>query len=159
MKKLLLVTLLTISTSLFAQNSPKDDIAIIQSVYGKSKKEIVGAYLNLQDPQAKAFWTVYDAYEAERKVLAQKKMQIIVDYADNYSNLTNESADALAKASIENSLDHDKLFAKYYGRTKKAVGAINAAKFIQLEVYMQTTIRSEIQDAIPFIGELENTKI
>ena len=37
--------------------------------------------------------------------------------------------------------------------------AVNAAKFIQLEVYLQTIIRSEILESIPFIGELDKSKI
>jgi hypothetical protein len=32
---------------------------------------------------------------------------------------------------------------------------LNASKFIQMEVYMQTAVRSELQEALPFIGELQ----
>lgn len=158
MKKLFLVTLFTISAAVFAQNTTKEDVDIIQSVYGKTKKDIVAAYMNLQEPQATTFWSVYDAYEVERKVIGQKKMQIIEEYAANYSKLTDENADVIAKASLKNSADYDKLFTKYYGKSKKILGALNAAKFIQLEVYLQTTVRSEIQNAIPFIGELDKSK-
>jgi hypothetical protein len=41
---------------------------------------------------------------------------------------------------------------------KKQVGALEAAKFIQVESYFQTAIRSEVQDAIPLIGEIDRTK-
>lgn len=62
--------------------------------------------MQLTGAQADAFWKVYDAYEVDRKVLGQKKFQLIKAYA---------------------------------------------------EIYLQTSIRSAIQDEIPFIGEIDRT--
>jgi F0F1-type ATP synthase membrane subunit b/b' len=156
MKKLFLFLAIIASTSIFAQST--DDVILVQSLYGKSKGDIIKDYLNLAEPQATAFQAIYDNYEAERKALGQKKMQIINDYAINYDKITDEKADELAKNNLKNNVDFEKLLSKAYGKAKKAVGPINAAKFIQLEQYFQTTIRSAVQDEIPFIGELEKTK-
>ena len=156
MKKLFLFLAIIASTSIFAQST--DDVILVQSLYGKSKGDIIKDYLNLAEPQATAFQAVYDNYEAERKALGQKKIQIINDYAINYDKITDEKADELAKTNLKNNVDFEKLLSKAYGKAKKAVGPINAAKFIQLEQYFQTTIRSAVQDEIPFIGELEKTK-
>ncbi|MBP1222528.1 hypothetical protein [Flavobacterium sp. 1355] len=156
MKKLFLSLAIIISVSSFAQSA--DDVALVQSLYGKSKGDIIRDYLNLPEPQAAAFQAVYDNYEAERKALGQKKMQIISDYATNYDNITDEKADELAKNNLKNNVDFEKLLSKAYGKAKKAIGSINAAKFIQLEQYFQTTVRSSVQDEIPFIGELDKIK-
>lgn len=156
MKKLFLFLAIAASTSLFAQSA--DDVALVQSLYGKSKGDIIKDYLNLSEPQATAFNAVYDSYETERKALSQKKIQIINDYAVNYDKITDEKADELAKNNLKNNVDFEKLLSKAYGKAKKAVGPVNAAKFIQLEQYFQTTIRSAVQDQIPFIGELDKTK-
>lgn len=156
MKKLFLFLAIIASTSIFAQST--DDVILVQSLYGKSKGDIIKDYLNLSEPQATAFQTVYDNYEAERKALGQKKMQIINDYAINYDKITDEKADELAKTNLKNNVDFEKLLSKAYGKAKKAIGSINAAKFIQLEQYFQTTVRSTVQDEIPFIGELEKIK-
>ena len=85
-------------------------------------------------------------------------MQIISDYATNYATLDDAKADAIAKASLVNNLAYEKLYAKYYGKSKKVIGALNAAKFIQLETALHTVIREETQNAIPFIGEIDRTK-
>ena len=42
MEKLLMGLLLISSTGLIAQSGMKDDISVIQSIYGKSKKDLVG---------------------------------------------------------------------------------------------------------------------
>jgi hypothetical protein len=158
MKKLFLVLLLTASVSSFAQSVAKEDVEIIQSVYGKSKADLVKNYMGLSGTQATDFIAVYDQYEAERKTLGEKKIQIINDYANNYASLTDEKADELAQANLKNNLDFDKLHSKYYSKCKKVIGAKNAAKFMQLEIYLQTTILSEIQNSIPFIGEMDAIK-
>lgn len=160
MKKLSIILVLAIASfSSYAQSSYKEDVELVQSIYGKSKSDLVRQYMNLSDTQAAAFTKVYDNYEAERKTLGQKKLQLINDYATNYATLTDEKADELAKGALKNNQDYEKLYSKTYGQAKKVIGAINAAKFIQLEVYLQTVIRGEIQDTIPFIGELDKTKV
>ncbi|MGL2963793.1 hypothetical protein ACSVH2_08250 [Flavobacterium sp. RSB2_4_14] len=158
MKKLFLVVLLSTTVATFAQSTTKEELDIIQGVYGKSKKELAVAFMNLSEPQNAAFFKVYDAYELERKALGAKKVEIIESYAKDYYTLTDESADVLAKATLKNNADFEKLLSKYYGKAKKEVGAINAAKFMQFEIYLQTAVRSEIQEAVPFIGELDKTK-
>ncbi|WP_431241929.1 hypothetical protein ACQ9BO_18505 [Flavobacterium sp. P21] len=60
---------------------------------------------------------------------------------------------------MKNVGDYDKLLAKTYGKLKKAVGGLNATKFVQIEQYLQVTIRAAIQDQIPFIDEIDKTKI
>jgi hypothetical protein len=159
MKKLSLILVMAIASfSSYAQSSYKEDVELVQSIYGKSKSDLVKQYMNLSDTQNAAFTKVYDNYESERKALGQTKLQLINNYAENYATLTEEKADELAKGTLKNNQDYEKLYSKTYGQAKKAIGAINAAKFIQLEVYLQTVIRNEIQDAIPFIGELDKTK-
>jgi hypothetical protein len=160
MKKVIVILVLAVASfSSYAQSTFKEDVEIVQSVYGKSKSDLVKEYMNLSDEQATAFIKVYDNYEAERKALGQAKFQLINDYAANYNTLTDAKADELAKATLKNNLAYEKLYTKTYGHAKKAIGAINAAKFIQLEVYLQTTIRNEIQNSIPFIGELDKSKV
>lgn len=158
MKKVFLLLFVAVTTGVFAQSTNKEDLDVIQGLYGKSKKELAVAYMALPDDQATSFWAIYDAFEVERKALGQTKLAIIEDYAANYANLSNESADKIAKASLKNQMDYQKLFSKYYDKYKKVVGAVSAAKIIQFENYMQTAVQSEIQNAIPLVGEMEAMK-
>lgn len=156
MKKIFLVLVLAVTAGTFAQS--KEDVAIIQAVYGKSKADLVKQYLNLNEVQTAAFQPLYDKYETERKALGQKKIQIINDYATNYDTLDDAKAAELTEANLKNNLELEKLLSSTFGKVKKVIGGINAAKFVQLEQYLQITIRAEIQDSVPFIGELEKTK-
>jgi hypothetical protein len=158
MRKLLVIALLMVSSFSFAQSGVKEDIAVIQSLYGKSKQELVTAYMALKEPQASAFSKVYEDYETERKALGEKRLLLIADYANNFTTLTDDKADEIAKAMLKNNMSYEKLYAKYYGKVKAVLGAVDAAKFIQLENALHTAVRSETQDAIPFIGEIDRSK-
>ena len=158
MKRLFLIAALAISSASFAQSTIKEDIDVIQAEYGKTKKELVSTHLNLQGTQATAFWKVYDAYEVERKKLGEKRLRLINEYVNHLDSLTDAKADALVKATIQNNIAYENLYTKYYGLTKKAIGSVQAAKILQLEYALQTAIKAETQDAIPFIGEIDHSK-
>ncbi|HSN47447.1 MAG TPA: hypothetical protein VLR29_01680 [Flavobacterium sp.] len=157
MKKLFLFLLVAVTSGVFAQSTDKEDLEIIQGIYGKSKKELVQAYMTMPEFQAAGFWKIYDEFETERKALGTAKVKIINDYAVNYASLTDDAADKIARAGLKNNMDYQKLFSKYYDKYKRVVGAVNAAKIIQFENYMQTTVQAEIQNSIPFIGEMESS--
>lgn len=157
MKKILFILSLAFVLNATAQNS-MDEINMIQDLYGKSKTDVIHEYLGLTEAQETAFKPIYDKYEIERKALSQQKMRIIEDYANNYDTLSDAKATELTSANLKYNQDSEKLLAKTHSKLAKAIGGINAAKFVQLELYLQVTIRAEIQDAIPFIGELDKTK-
>jgi hypothetical protein len=158
MKKVVLGLLLMVSTASFAQTGIKQDIDVIQSIWGKTKQEVIKEAMELKGTESSNFWKIYDLYEGERKLIGEKRLRLINDYVENYETLTAGKADALVTAIINNNIATEKLYAKYYPKLKVAVGAINATKFLQIEAALQTAIKAETQDIIPFIGEIERTK-
>jgi len=137
---------------------PQTEIEVIQETWGMAKKELVSQYMQFNDSEAAAFWPVYEAYMAERQALGNDRIRILADYADNYERLTDQKADDLTYVSLVNDIKLDKLKKKYFKKFKKAVSPLRASQFMQLENYLQTAIRHEVQEAIPFIGELEQTR-
>ncbi len=159
MKKFIFIILgLALLSGVKAQSRTPDDLDIIQSVFGKEKKELVKTYMDLQGKADTAFWPIYDDYEAERRELVREKLAILAQYADNYAILNDEMVDKLSKDAFSNMKKTDKLHEKYYNKIKKAIGALKASKFMQMEIYLQRTVEATIMDEIPFIGELEILK-
>lgn len=144
------MALLQISS--FAQS---DETQLIQSIWGLEKRAIVTEYMKFNETEATAFWPVYEDYQVEVKKLGAERMAIISDYANNLSNLSNEKADELVAELLKNNIAVDKLQAKYYKKMKSGITSVRAAQFIQLEQYLQTMIRAEIQNNLPLIGELD----
>jgi hypothetical protein len=138
----------------------QDDILYVQSAYGKSKRDLMQQYMTFKDSSSgNKFWRLYDSYEAERKKLGQDYIQIIKQYADGYSTLDNTKADLLVTKVSANNMAYQKLYSTYYGKIKMAVGALKAAQFLQLESYLQNAVRMSVMDQIPFIGEIDRSKL
>jgi hypothetical protein len=114
--------------------------------------------MSLNEAEAAKFWPVYDEYSEKRKVLADDRIQILKSYADQYAGMTDDQSKALGKRYFKNESSILKLQQKYYNKISKSVSPLKAMQFMQAEIYIQTTLRSELQDAIPFIGEFEKTK-
>ena len=158
MKKILVFAFAAVITSGVYAQTNKEDVDMIQAMYGKAKKEIVIEYMKFSDAEKTAFWPVYDAFENERKELGRERITILTEYAQNYTSLNDTKAAELGKKAIDNNVALEKLNQKYFPKFSTAVGALKAAKYMQLELYMQTAVRSELQDQIPFIDELNKTK-
>jgi len=154
MKQLFFIAALFISTVGFAQ-SAQEEIDLMQSLYGMQKKEIVADFIKLEGPQKDAFWSIYDAYELERKVLGQRRLNLLATYAEFYSSLNDDATDILIKEMNDITITNDKLISKYYGKLKKKAGVKAAAQFVQIESYLLSDMRATVLEEIPFIGELD----
>lgn len=159
MKKLFIITATLMLSATFVKAQTADpELDYIKKAYSKEKKAIVNEYMQLDSLQGAKFWPVYAAYESGREKLALQRIRLLDEYDTNAASLTPELADKLASALLSNSVSLDKLNLEYYKKMKKAVAPINAAKFMQLEIYLQTTWRSVLQELVPLIGELDKSK-
>lgn len=158
MKKIILASLLLLFVApVFAQDA-QDDIKIIQTMYGKEKRALVGQYLALSVEDLAKFAPIYEAYEIERKELGKARLTNIAEYVNAYGSADEKKIDELTKQLMDINIKSDKLLNKYYGKVKKAIGAKNAAKFMQIENYLALSVKMSIWDNIPFIDELDGVK-
>jgi len=157
-RKLALVALMIFGCfNLNAQQS-KDEVQLVQSIWGMQKRDIVNKYMQFTDSESAKFTPIYDAYSNEYRNLGAERIQILNDYANSYNAMTDQKADELIQKLLKNNAAIDKLQLKYYNRIKKEISATRAAQFMQLELYIQTMVRAEIQSNIPMIGELEKSE-
>jgi hypothetical protein len=153
MKKLFILAVICLPVLAFAQSN-KEDVDLIQSIYGKEKKVIVSEFIKVEGAQKDAFWKLYDEYETERKELGKKRVALLEKYAANYATLDDKTTSEIIKEIIALGAKTDKLVATYHKKMEKSAGVKAAAQFYQLEAYLLSVIRASILENIPFIGEL-----
>jgi hypothetical protein len=141
--------------SLYAQ----DDIQKIQEAWGMDKKELMRIGMELSGADSVKFWPVYDQYETERRKIGRDRIMILNDYGDNYLKMTNAKADELISRIFKNEEALNKLQQQYYNRFKTTLNAIQAAKFLQIESYLNSTLKSWLQGGLPVIGHLDSLKV
>ena len=149
---------LILASGVFAQSN-KEDIDLIQSIFGKEKKELVQVYMTIPEAKSAKFWELYDVYETSRKKLGQERIKLIEAYATNYEKLDNKKATELMTKKLAWADKYTKFQQSYFTKFSAIIGGLEASKFIQLEDYIENSIRLAIQEDIPFIGELDRTKV
>ena len=65
-KSIFIAAALLLSVAMFAQSN-KEDVDLIQSMFGKAKKELVQEYMTIPEAKSAKFWSLYDTYETARK--------------------------------------------------------------------------------------------
>jgi hypothetical protein len=151
MKKIvsILTFIVAFTTVVAAQNT---EFEYIKTQFKADKKTLLMNYVKLSDADAAIFWPIYNAYEAERGTLADKRFSNIKMYAEQYSTITNEQADEMIKGYFENNGKEVSIEKKYYGQIKKALGAKTAASWLQFEEYLDAAVKFHVLHNVPFIN-------
>jgi len=135
-----------------AQKNMAAYIELLRSNVRQQKAEMMGAVMQLSAADAAKFWPIYNEYDAELTKVNDLRAANIQEYARSYSDMTDAKADEL----IQNAMTYEKrraeLLAKYYGRVKEALGAITAARFVQVEHQLLLIIDLQVASALPIVG-------
>jgi hypothetical protein len=116
-----------------ANASTNDLLNSLRSDMGVDKTAIVTDAMKLQPGEADKFWSIYREYEAEVAKLNEQRIEILQEYAAQYSTLTDSEAKMLAEKSFDWESRRTQLRRSYFNKFLKATSAITAAKFFQIE--------------------------
>jgi len=127
-------------------------IALMRRQVKQEKSEIMGSMMTLSAQDAAKFWPIYSSYDEELTKLNDLRVANIKEYARSYNDMTNEKADELIKKSMDYQKQRAELLAKTYGLVKDAIGAINAARFVQVEHQLLLLIDLQVAASLPVVG-------
>jgi hypothetical protein len=139
------------------QQNINEYIELLRKDVRSQKSAIMDVVMQLDADQSAKFWPIYRDYEAELAKVNDLRIANIKEYAQSYNNLTDAKADEL----IQNALTYQKqrmdLVAKYYDRVKQSLGAVTAARFVQVEQQLLLVIDLKITSSLPIAGSEEGT--
>lgn len=148
MKSLLVVVLMALTTTVLAQDKT---LELMRQDLKTQKVAIMTASLPMTQAQADAFWPVYREYGLELSKLGDRRMAVLKKYAANIDKIDEKLADELVRESFSIATDRNDLLEKYYAKASKAVGAVTAARFVQVENQMLTLLDAQIIDQVPLV--------
>jgi hypothetical protein len=141
------------STSSARQQNIDEYIRLMRSDVRQQKTEMMGVMMALSAADAAKFWPIYNEYDAELMKLNDQRVENIKEYARTYNQMTDEKADELIKNAMTYQNQRSELLAKTYDRIKAAVGAITAARFVQVEHQLLLIIDLQIASELPVVGQ------
>ncbi len=127
--------------------------AEFRAALSKGMREVYVEALKLDDAQGKAFWPVYDAYAADMKAHNDKLLVLIKRYAAAYN--AGPVDDATAKSLVKEALELEKAECKLrddvMNKAMKALPAVKAATFFQIDNKVRATLKFELALQIPLV--------
>lgn len=134
------------------------DEDLVTTIFGKNKQVLLSDYLKISPVEESAFESALVEYETEKSPLLSERIALLKMYNEEFSSVDNAKMNTLTKQIINNDLEFGRLQMRYFRKMNKVLGATRAAKFFQLDNYIEQSTRVYIQKQLPFIMELESDK-
>ena len=152
----LLVIALTITFFGFAgfalaQDTPADNMEIVKEKIRTDKKLFIATNLQLTESEAKAFWPIYEAYQAEFGKLVEREIKLIEKFAANFETMSDDVAKNLLDDSLSIDSDHMKLRQTYLPKFRSVLSDSKVARYYQLESKIDAVFEFELARKIPLV--------
>jgi len=146
---LYLVVSLFLSPALLAQDTPANNMEILAEKMKADKKLLVAANMGLTEGEAKGFWEVYEAYQADLAKLNQRSGALIEEYAKEYGSITNDDAKRLLAEFFMIQEEELKMRQSYIPKLSEILPAVKVARYLQIENKIDALIDYELAALIP----------
>ncbi len=134
----------------FAQTS---EIALSRAVIQTERQAIITRGMRLTEEEAKEFWPLYREYRVDMDKVADRRVQLILDYAEAYNNdsLTDEQASGMIDDSLKIREDGIRVKKRYVRRFKKILPGKQVARFYHLEAKLDAIIDVDVAAQVPLV--------
>ena len=129
------------------------DMQILAQKIKADKKLVVAANMQLTEEEAKGFWPVYDAYQADLQKINGRLLGTIKRYADAYNKgpVSDETAKKLINEAIAIEEAEVKLKRSYVPRLEKVIPGMKVARYLQIENKIRAIGKYELATQIPLV--------
>jgi hypothetical protein len=142
--------LLSVAAPFAAQaQSTYDDTQQLIAQIQADKRAVVLKAMALDDAQLTAFTPIYDAYQADRKVLMQRGVDLVNAYSSNYDSMTDDAAKGLLKDWFALQEDEHALVKGTAKKMDKVLPTAKVLRFVQVENKLNTLLRLPGIQGIP----------
>ncbi len=138
-----------------AQTSPSSttNMEILAQKLKADKKLVVAEAMGLTDAEAKGFWPIYDAYQADLQKINNRLKTGIENYAKDYNagTMTDAKAADLTKEMIAIDEGLTSLKKTYVEKLNGVIPAVKIARYVQIENKIRALVNYQLADGIPLV--------
>jgi len=136
--------------SVTAEKKPGSMDALREAIQ-TDKKACVAQYLQLTDKEGKEFWPYYNSYQFDLQKINDRLIKLIDQYAQNYKNLSDTDAAAMADEYLKIERDQLKLKELYFRTLRKTLPVMKVIRYMQLENKISALVKYELAAKIPLV--------
>jgi len=153
MKKSILTLVLMMASVVFFAQSVDDFISVQRSALKADKKALVTESMHLNEAESTVFWPLYDEYNEKMYALKSQTYDLLVNYANNYLNMTNEKAVEMWDSKMKIDSELLNLQKTYLKKFLKVLPGETVVRYFQVENKISMIVNAELADLIPLIRQ------
>ena len=115
------------------------------------KRALVEKNMQLSADEAKVFWPIYDAYQADLDRIVERQNRAVLDYVNAESGMTDANAKRIAREVLAADADEQKLREKTMRKMIAKLPAKKAVRYMQIENKLRAINRIDIAERIPLV--------
>jgi len=135
----------------FSYAQTASDMEVLRQKLKADKKLVVAQAMQLTEAEAKGFWPVYDAYQADLDKINGQIGQVIKAYAEAYraDTLTNDKAQTLLNEALQVEQAEVDLKRAYVPKLGGVLSSVKVARYLQIENKIRAVLKYELAGDIP----------
>jgi hypothetical protein len=135
----------------FSYAQTASDMEILRQKLKADKKLVVAQAMQLTEAEAKGFWPVYDAYQADLGTINARLGQVIKAYAEAYrtDTLTDDKAQTLLNEALQVEQAEVDLKRAYVPKLGGVLSSVKVARYLQIENKIRAVLKYELAGDIP----------
>ena len=144
-----LVSLPVTPTHAQDKNADVTDMQALRAAVKADKRAFVASTMRLSDVEAKRFWPIYDAYQRNVDANNRQRVVAVQEMMVRDKPLTNLAAKQYANELL--ALDESEIKARrtMRNRVMRALPAVKAARYMQLEEKIRAVLEYDIATTVP----------
>lgn len=149
-----LMFLLFFQTPLYAQTpsaAAERDIAISRRMINDKRNTALAFNMSFTEEEKNAFWPLYRKYRDAMSNVGTRQLDVIVDYASHYDNMTEDKAEELLDRFFiyeEQALKVKQLYVKKF---RRILPNTKVTRLMQIENRMDVAIKLKLAEGIPLM--------
>ena len=138
-----------LATPLLAQQDKQ--IELNRLALQRQRNELVNQFMKLNLKEVGAFLPVYEAYRTEMGKIGDRTQRLIIDYAENQDNLSDQKALAMLDESMKIKEAELELRRKYVEEFKRVIPPKKVVRFFQVDNKFNAIVNYNLAGSIPLI--------
>ena len=134
-----------------SQDKQTKNMELIMEKFFVEMKLLVDENIQLTESEAEAFWPIYEDYQKELDKLWKRTLSLIVDFADNYEDMSNAVARKLVDDHMAREKERLKLMKSYLPKFRKVLPEKKVARYYQIQNKIHAGVNYEFTEHIPLV--------
>ena len=142
-----------VTSSAFAQGTVGDmtDMQALRAAAKADKRGLVSRSLDLSPAEAKRFWPIYDEYQRDLEAWSRRRVVALEAVLFRDADITNPAAKNLVKELMLADEAEIKARRTLRKQVMRALPAVKAARYLQLENKLQAIRDYDIASTVPLV--------